>query len=69
METEDLSEFLRIAEQRLRDNFVDQRKDKDGNILFGWSNQDMRGFEDLNRFFLGFLVEFHNFIINKKINH
>lgn len=62
----DISEFLRIAEHRLRENFVEKYKDKEGNINFGWSNQDMRGFEDLNRFFLGYLVELHNFILNEK---
>lgn len=61
----DTGEFLRIAEHRLRDEFVEKHKDKDGNVSFGWSNQDMRGFEELNRFFLGYLVEFHNFIKNK----
>ena len=66
MKEEKISEFLRIAEHRLADNFVNRYKDKDGNMSFGWSNQDMRGFEDLNRFFLGYLIEFHNFIINQK---
>lgn len=66
MDNRNLSEFLRIAEHRLRDEFVEKYKDKDGNTHFGWSNQDMRGYEDLNRFFLGYLVELHNFLINEK---
>jgi hypothetical protein len=48
----DVGEFLRIAEHRLRDEFGKP---------FGWGEQDMRGFETLNRFFLGFLAEMHNF--------
>ena len=63
----DIGEFLRIAEKRLKQEFVDNFRDKDNNFHYGWSNQDARGFETLNRFFLGYLVEMHNYTEDKQL--